>query len=284
MPQIKVILKYSACYAVLTASLAGCASSDPSTASHASGAETLPARVLAHPPDVLLLGEQHDAPEHQQWQRQTIEQWAASGRLAAVVLEMADAGHSTQAVDKSVADSAVQQALAWNDKGWPWQAYGPVVMAAVRAGVPVLGGNLPRSQLRTAQTDTSLEALLGPAALERQRQAVRDGHCGLLPESRVPGMARIQVARDQSMAQTASAARRTGQVVLLVAGAAHVKRSLGVPAHLPQSLNIKVAIAHAGKADSAIKSEADWWHATPALPPDDACDKLRQRWQDQPAR
>ncbi|HNN18211.1 MAG TPA: ChaN family lipoprotein, partial [Giesbergeria sp.] len=204
--------------------------------------------------------------------------------LAALVMEMAEAGRSTQGLAPQASEAEVQTALGWSEALWPWQNYGPVAMAAVRAGVPVLGGNLPRSQLRTAQTDTSLEALLGPAALERQRQAVRDGHCGLLPESRVPGMARIQVARDQSMAQTASAARRTGQVVLLVAGAAHVKRSLGVPAHLPQSLNIKVAIAHAGKADSAIKSEADWWHATPALPPDDACDKLRQRWQGKPAR
>ena len=236
------------------------------------------------PTEILLLGERHDAPQHQDMQRQTVQWLAQRGLLAALVMEMAEAGRSTQGLAPQASEAEVQTALGWSEALWPWQNYGPVAMAAVRAGVPVLGGNLPRPQLRTAQTDTSLEALLGPAALERQRQAVRDGHCGLLPESRVPGMARIQVARDQSMAQTASAARRTGQVVLLVAGAAHVKRSLGVPAHLPQSLNVKVAIAHAGKADSAITSEADWWHATPALPPDDACDKLRQRWQDKPAR
>ncbi|MCL4771792.1 MAG: hypothetical protein KJZ76_15835, partial [Burkholderiaceae bacterium] len=86
------------------------------------------------------------------------------------------------------------------------------------------------------------------------------------------------------MAQTASAARRTGQVVLLVAGAAHVKRSLGVPAHLPQGIGVKVVIAHADKADPALRPEADWWHATPALAPDDACEKLRQRWPEKPAR
>jgi len=260
--------------------LGGCA-----LAPHRSEVPTWPQalkRLL--PTEILLLGERHDAPQHQDMQRQTVQWLAQRGLLAALVMEMAEAGRSTQGLAPQASEAEVQTALGWSEALWPWQNYGPVAMAAVRAGVPVLGGNLPRSQLRTAQTDTSLEALLGPAALERQRQAVRDGHCGLLPESRVPGMARIQVARDQSMAQTASAARRTGQVVLLVAGAAHVKRSLGVPAHLPQSLNVKVAIAHAGKADSAIKSEADWWHATPALPPDDACDKLRQRWQDKPAR
>jgi len=260
--------------------LSGCA-----TAPRSSTADSWP-QSLRHllPTEVLLLGERHDAPQHQDMQRQTVEWLAQRGLLAALVMEMAEAGHSTQGLAPQASEAQVQAALGWSEALWPWQRYAPVAMAAVRAGVPVLGGNLPRRQLRTAQTDTSLEALLGPAALERQRQAVRDGHCGLLPESRVPGMARVQVARDQSMAQTASAARRTGQVVLLVAGAAHVKRSLGVPAHLPQSVVTKVVIAHAGKADSAIQSEADWWHATPALPPDDACDKLRQRWQDKPAR
>lgn len=236
------------------------------------------------PTEILLLGERHDAPQHQDMQRQAVEWLAQRGLLAALVMEMAEAGHSTQGLTPQASEAEVQTALGWSDALWPWQNYGPVAMAAVRAGVPVLGGNLPRPQLRTAQTDTSLEALLGPAALERQRQAVRDGHCGLLPESRVPGMARVQVARDQSMTQTASAARRTGQVVLLVAGAAHVKRSLGVPVHLPQNIETKVVIAHAGIAQAAIKTEANRWHATDALPPDDACEQLRQQWQNRLAR
>lgn len=236
------------------------------------------------PVDVLLLGERHDAPEHQRLQREAVEWLASQGRLAALVLEMAEQGRSTQGLPRDASDSAVQAALAWNDGAWPWRQYGPVAMAAVRAGVPVLGGNLPRREQRTALTDETLEALLTPSALERQRLAVRDGHCGLLPEARVPGMARVQVARDQRMAQTAAGARRPGQVVLLVAGAAHTKRSLGVPVHLPNDLKKKVVIAHAGTAEQAIKKEADWLQETPELPPDDACAPLRQRWQAAPAR
>lgn len=236
------------------------------------------------PVDVLLLGERHDAPEHQRLQREAVEWLASQGRLAALVLEMAEEGRSTQGLPRDASDSAVQAALAWNDGAWPWRQYGPVAMAAVRAGVPVLGGNLPRREQRTALTDETLEALLTPSALERQRLAVRDGHCGLLPEARVPGMARVQVARDQRMAQTAASARRSGQVVLLVAGAAHVKRSLGVPLHLPDDLQKKVVIAHAGRAESAIQNEADWVQETPELPPDDACAPLRQRWPSAPAR
>lgn len=236
------------------------------------------------PSVMLLLGERHDAPQHQQMQREAVEWLTRQGLLAALVLEMTEQGHSTQGLPPDASEAAVQAALAWNNDAWPWQQYGPVAMAAVRAGVPVLGGNLPRRELRTALTDTTLDALLSPAALERQRQAVRDGHCNLLPEPRVPGMARVQVARDLRMAQTAAAAQRPGKVVLVVAGAAHVKRSLGVPVHLPENMTQKVVIAHTGIAEEAIKSEADLLFQTPDLPPDDACAPLRQRWQAAPAR
>ena len=50
------------------------------------------------PVDVILLGEQHDAAEHQDIQRQVIEYLAVRGRLAAVALEMAEAGTSTAAL------------------------------------------------------------------------------------------------------------------------------------------------------------------------------------------
>src|SRR3990167_2049741 len=154
-----------------------------------------------------------------------------------------------------------------------------LALAAVRAGGH--GGRARRRARARRGTPPALpapplDALLSPAALERQRQAVRDGHCGLLPEPRVPGMARVQVARDLSMAQTAAAAQRPGKVVLVVAGAAHVKRSLGVPVHLPENMTQKVVIAHTGIAEEAIKSEANLLFQTPDLPPDDACAPLRQ--------
>lgn len=262
----------------LLLSLSGCTVMRPAPAPWPGVLQTL------LPADVLLLGERHDAPEHQALQREAATWLAERGELAALVLEMAEQGHSTKGLPRDASESAVQAALAWNDGAWPWQQYGPVAMAAVRAGVPVLGGNLPRRELRTALTDSTLDALLTPAALERQRQAVRDGHCGLLPEARVPGMARVQVARDLRMADTAAAARHPGRVVLVVAGAAHVKRGLGVPVHLPQKISSKVVIAHTGIAEEAIKTEADWLQQTPDLPPDDACATLRERWATPPAR
>ena len=109
-------------------------------------------------------------------------------------------------------------------------------MAAVRAGVPVLGANLPRDQQHSAMQDAGLDQLLAGPALKAQQQAVRLGHCELLPETEIRPMTRIQIARDRAMAQAISAAAAPGKTVVLIAGAGHVAPELGVPRHLPQGL------------------------------------------------
>jgi uncharacterized iron-regulated protein len=274
--------------------LAGCAGNLPPTAPQAA---PWPERLhTLLPADVLLLGEQHDAPDHQRLQREAVLWLAARGQMAALVMEMAESGHGTQSLPQGATEAQVQAALQWNDAAWPWKAYGPVVMAAVAAGVPVLGGNLPRAQMRAAMQEPSWDQHLPPAALARQITALRDGHCGLLPESQLAPMARIQIARDASMARTAQQALRPGQTVLLVAGGGHVLRSIGVPTHWPENLRSKVALARVQHAQSAIKTEApqaagtgaiapadaDAVIDTPALPPRDACAELREQWRAAP--
>ena len=98
------------------------------------------------PADVLLVGEQHDAAAHQEIEQQIISSLATKGVLAAVALEMAEVGVSTARLKPSATDLQTRSALKWDDKAWPWKAYGSAVMTAVRAGVPVLGANLPREQ------------------------------------------------------------------------------------------------------------------------------------------
>ena len=260
---------------------AGCATPAPlGAAAQARLATLLPA-------DVLLLGEQHDAPAHQQLQRQAVQWLAARGELAALALEMAEQGRSTAGLPRDASEADVQHALAWRDAGWPWQTYRLVVMAAVRAGVPVLGANLPTARQREAMRDAALDARLPPAALAEQQQRMRDGHCGLLPESQIGPMTRVQIARDIAMADTVRAARQPGRTVLLVAGNGHVHRALGVPLHLPPDLTTKVLSAQSGQAQAAIDSEvtdtlpahtsgADLLWPTPPVPPRDYCAELRR--------
>ncbi|EJE51888.1 putative iron-regulated protein [Acidovorax sp. CF316] len=236
------------------------------------------------PADVLLLGEQHDATEHQALQREAVQWLAARGALAAVVMEMAEQGSSTAGLPKGATDAEAQAALNWQDKAWPWAKYGPVVMAAVSAEVPVLGGNLPRSQMRATIGQAQWDAHLPAPALQRQYTEIRDGHCGLLPEAQIAPMARIQIARDASMAQTTTSALQPGKTVLLVAGAGHVWRSLGVPTHLGAGVAAKVVVARAGATTAARDDDADQVVVTPALPPRDACAELREQWKAAPRK
>ena len=252
--------------------LPGCALQPPSTPADSAWQAELERWPAS---DALLLGEQHDAPEHQRWEADSVRWLAERGRLAALVIEMAEAGTGTDGLPPSANAAQVYAALRWNEAAWPWERYRSVVMAAVAAGVPVRGGNLPRSRMRAAMQDEALDRHLPPAALALQRNAIEEGHCGLLPADRVMPMVRIQLARDASMAQAVLDAHQNGRTVLLVAGWGHVRRDLGVPTWLPPDLKTKAAIAQAGQALAATESEANYIHPTPALAPRDHCAELR---------
>jgi uncharacterized iron-regulated protein len=223
---------------------------------------------------LLFYGEQHDQPDHQRQVAGDVQRLAARGELAAVVIEMADAGRSTRGLPREASEAAVRDALGWT--GWPWDDYAGVVMAAVQAGVPVLGGNLPRAGMRDAMRDGTLDSLVDRAAGERLADAVRSGHCDLLPASQLPGMVRIQIARDASMARTVTTALDAappGQRVLLLAGAQHVSRDRGVPLHLPPGTTLHVTLF----GDGPPGLVADERRTARRSERPDPCDALRQR-------
>lgn len=230
------------------------------------------------PTSVLLLGEQHDAAEHQRIEQQVIAVLAARGMLAAVALEMADAGANTATLKPSSTEQQVRSALKWDEKGWPWDAYGPAVMTAVRADVPVLGANLPRSEMQASMGDSKLDTQLPGPALKAQQQLIRIGHCNLLPESQITPMTRIQIAKDISMANTLGQVVLPGKVVVMISGSGHADRKLGVPQHLRADISSKSVRLSTGDdappaEDPAGAFDGVW--VTPALPPTDYCEKFK---------
>jgi uncharacterized iron-regulated protein len=232
------------------------------------------------PADVLLLGEQHDAPQHQVLQQTIVDALAARGVLAAVALEMADSGDNTAALKPDASEANTRIALRWNNDAWPWAAYGPAVMSAVRAGVPVLGANLPRAHMRSQMADAALDQRLPATALAAQQQLIRQGHCDLLPESQITPMTRIQIAKDRRMADTVQAAVRPGQVVVLITGSVHADKQLGVPQHLSPALQVKAIRLRSGTAAVGGERESfdDVW-TTPATPDKDYCADLAKQLQ-----
>lgn len=233
------------------------------------------ARLL--PADVLLLGEQHDAPQHQRLQRQVVLALAERGQLAALALEMAEQGRSTAGLARHADEAQVRDALAWRDEWWPWAQYGPVVMAAVRAGVAVLGANLPRADMANAMNNIALDDHLTPTLWQKQQESIRRGHCGLLPEPQVRPMARIQIARDAAMARTVQSVLQPGRTVLLVAGAWHVQRDLGVPSHFSAGVRARIALARTpGTQPDADAAVADAVWPTAPVASVDHCAELKK--------
>ncbi|MDB5884818.1 MAG: hypothetical protein JWR74_989 [Polaromonas sp.] len=226
------------------------------------------------PADVLLVGEQHDALAHHDLEQQIVSSLAARGLLAGLALEMADTGASTAQLKPSSSDEEARTALKWDDKAWPWKAYGPAVMTAVRAGVPVLGANLPRAQMAGSMRDAQLDARLPGPALKAQQQAIRIGHCNMLPESQITPMARIQIAKDITMAATLHQLLLPGKTVVLLAGNAHVDRQLGVPQHLRADLATKTLRLRAGTGSEQAGAFDSVW-TTAVLPETDYCAGLK---------
>jgi uncharacterized iron-regulated protein len=219
------------------------------------------APLLPQPlPDVLVLGEQHDAPAHPRLHGEVVQALTRRGELAGVALEMATTGHSTAGLAADASEPQVRASLGWTDQAWPWQAYAPAIMAAVRAGVPVVGADLTREQVKKATADSTLEHLVSGATLQAQIDEVREGHCGLLPEAQLLPLARAQIARDRSLAQAVAQLAAPAKAAVLITGARHADPRHGVPLHLPGSL----------------RSASKIWPAQP--PAADYCEQLRKRF------
>jgi len=255
--------------------LSACSSWSPLPALTLDEARTRLDRLL--PADALLVGEQHDAKEHQRMEQLVTQALIERRELAALALEMSEQGRSTAGLPVDASEDRVREALGWSSQAWPWEAYGPAIMTAVRAGVPVHGANLPRSQMRASMQEAALDQVLNAQGLKEQQDAVREGHCHMLPESQIAPMTRIQLARDRAMAQTLLSLRQNGKTVLLLAGGGHVRRDIGVPAHLGTQLRSSVLLARAGAADGAAGPEVDMVWPTPALPPKDYCAELQRK-------
>jgi uncharacterized iron-regulated protein len=219
------------------------------------------APLLPRPlPDVLILGEQHDAPAHQRLHRDVVQALVQRNELAGVAIEMAQAGHSTAGLPRDATQAQVRAALAWTEPGWPWTAYEPAIMAAVRAGATVAGADLTREQLKQASSDTNIDMLVSRKVLQAQMEDVREGHCGLLPESKLLPLARAQIARDRSLAHAVAQLAMPGKTAVLITGSHHADPQLGVPLHLPASL----------------RSVSKLWPPQP--PAEDYCEQLRKHF------
>ena len=249
-----------------------------------SGERITPQRLverLARPSRVVV-GEQHDNPDHHALQLWLSRELAARRPQGSVLLEMLKPNQQTR-VDQVRAETRAGRppldairALAWQP-GWDWAMYGALVRYQLRQPYPLLAANLDREEImRIYQQRPALQGQASTAAAVQQRlqRDIRESHCGLLPESQVPAMLAVQQQGDRRMAEALLAAPRPS---LLLAGAFHARKDLGVPLHLADlgagQGNAVLMLAEVGRQVDASMADYVWF--TAAQPEQDHCAKLR---------
>ena len=194
---------------------------------------------------IVLLGEVHDNAILQTLRFGVLERAVVGGWRPAIAMEQFDREHQAD-IERARrlrpldADYLIHQASPHRGSGgWNWAYYRPYVALALRYRLPLLAVNLSRSDAEKIVYH-GYAAVFGPDAirslgldrasptlLSRQERAVDEGHCHLLPQSLLPGMARAQLARDALMAAIVRAHASNG--IVLLAGDGHVQRDLDVP-------------------------------------------------------
>ncbi|MEL6503792.1 MAG: ChaN family lipoprotein [Pseudomonadota bacterium] len=198
----------------------------------------------------VLIGEQHDNPDHHVIQARLLEELSKVRPNMPVVLEMVPdrLGEQLNLFDLNSDPKldAYAKRLEWEERGWySFDIYRPMVMAAIKNSLPLFPGNLDRAVTR-ALTKQGLDALtadqqaaygldkvLSAAQTEGWNAVLANSHCGMMPASAIPAMLNVQRARDGYMAdQLIKTGARAGSG--LIAGNGHVRRDRGVPFVLSQ--------------------------------------------------
>jgi len=214
------------------------------------------------PAPIVLLGEVHDNSLHHRIRGSLLLDWVRSqpSRVAALVFEQLDREHDgrlrllqrsaggpapagaapSRARDRPSLDELLE-AGGFDRQAWAWPAHQPLFEAARQSGATWIAANFSRAsarqlgRLQDGEVEPALQAVVESARWSEEAQralerALLDGHCGRLPASALPGIARIQRLRDAALAlPLLDAAERRS---LLLAGNGHVRRDYGVPRYL----------------------------------------------------
>lgn len=231
----------------------------------------------------ILLGEQHDNPDHHALQAWAVEAVATRGRKPAVAFEMIDRPQAKTLagyLEANPKDAAgLGPALRWEDRGWPdWQMYQPIAAAALAHELPLAAANAGRELTRSvgrqgfAAMEQDRPARLAldrplPQAQQAELQAeLQSSHCNMLPEAALKPMANVQRLRDAVMADTLIASAEDADGAILIVGGGHVRADRGVPWYLRARLHDPtVAVV---RFLEVAPGETDWRAYVPEAPAD----------------
>ena len=144
----------------------------------------------------------------------------------------------------------------------------PVIETALKLGLPIIAANVSstdamkivRNGLGAALSnevlrDFNLDRPLDSDLFQKQKIAIDNGHCHILPNSAFKGMVNAQVARDVWMAKTIRENSANG--LILLAGNGHVQKDIGVYRWLSDTERSRTEVIGFTEGDGETEKEAE---------------------------
>ncbi len=244
--------------------------------------------------DIILLGEQHDNPQHHRIQAQLLELLGKANVLAAVVFEQVS--WDQQAILDGLNNrniGSLPVLLNWDKSGWPdYALYEALFTAAVRFRASVIAGNISSEKSKAIyqngykaiftleeQQRLGLNHDLEAEGLAALRKEIFDGHCQLIPEDHIGSMIPIQRARDAAMALAYDRQHKKAKTVYIV-GSGHARKDFGIPWYL-KKLKPELKIWSIGMNETGASTETGIFDQVITTAPaerDDPCESLKTKW------
>ncbi|GAB3105625.1 ChaN family lipoprotein [Aestuariicella hydrocarbonica] len=250
-------------------------------------------RLTRYP--VILIGEKHDNPDHHVFESQLLS--ALVDAETAVVFEMLD-DQQRSALNSLPAELSLETLktqLQWPPQGWSWEDYGPLFLQVIDQGGLLRAGNIDRPTMMNIYRKGVSSLMDQPrfasiASLQQDLQLpildlVFESHCGKMDKDKLQPMVEIQWAKDASMGFVLAQSRMPRSV--MIAGAVHARKDIGIPRHLPTSLHSVTLLLRevapdklqadqysAMQTDQAGAVQADYVWFSPMATDEDYCDRL----------
>ncbi|WP_113906321.1 ChaN family lipoprotein [Aliidiomarina celeris] len=191
----------------------------------------------------VMLGEQHDHPDHHLVQSYFIYYLAERGLLGHVAMEMV-AANQQAAINayQGTPERVTPQDLDWPSQGWPWERYENQVKAALELSPKLIFGDLSDAQKNAIKHNNEAIAHYSEAHTEQLADLIVASHCNMFSAERALPMVDMQIARDQIMAQQMIAYALPDQVGVFIAGSGHVRTDLGAPLWMADNVPVRTII------------------------------------------
>lgn len=225
--------------------------------------------------DHLVLGEQHDNPDHHALQLWLLQNMSQRRDQATVALEMLTADQQLVVEQlqeqRAVTDGQTLAArLGWSE-GWDWAEYGPIVRWALKYSDALLAANLSATEIRSLyQQPPAVSDVYDEQVRAELHELIAQSHCDRLPQEHYPAMVAVQQGRDQRMAEVLGAA---AVPAVMLAGSVHARKDLGLLLHWDAEAvkpPLTLIMVEAGKPLPGPE-QADLVWVTAALPTQDYC-------------